>query len=161
MTAADELEEFQLSELEKKAQERSERLKALRAKRTLGNNTEEDGENSGPFDTMNLIRRSYQPVNAGAAEVDKEIQDAMKATSDIVEQIIDDSKNLALGDNLDVSTIAPRKVDWDLRRGIQEQLEKLERKTDKAINTLVRQKLTDEGDGNLDTKVTAMSEQKE
>lgn len=37
-----------------------------------------------------------------------------------------------------MSTIAPRKVDWDLRRGIQEQLDKLERRTDKAINTLVR-----------------------
>lgn len=44
MTAADELEEFQLSELEQKAQERRERLKSLRANKTLAKT---DGENGG------------------------------------------------------------------------------------------------------------------
>lgn len=44
MTAADELEEFQLSELERKAQERRERLKNLRITKTLAENGEGDTE---------------------------------------------------------------------------------------------------------------------
>lgn len=47
MTAADELEDFQLSELEKKAQERRERLKNLRANRTLANDVAENGDAEG------------------------------------------------------------------------------------------------------------------
>lgn len=45
-------------------------------------------------------RRSYQPVNAGLANVDEDVRDIMKGTGEIVEKIIDDSKNLTLGDNL-------------------------------------------------------------
>lgn len=42
-----EIEEFQLSELEKRAQERCERLKNIRADRTLGTNGVDSGGGGG------------------------------------------------------------------------------------------------------------------
>lgn len=41
----------------------------------------------------------------------------------------------------DLSTLAPRKIDWDLKRNIESKLQKLDKRTDKAINELIRAKL--------------------
>lgn len=45
-------------------------------------------------------RRSYQPVNVGTANVNEDVKEVIEGTDESVRQIIDDSKNLALGDNL-------------------------------------------------------------
>ena len=41
----------------------------------------------------------------------------------------------------DIHTIAPRKPDWDLKRDVAKKLEKLERRTQKAIAELIRDRL--------------------
>ena len=38
----------------------------------------------------------------------------------------------------DINNLAPRKVDWDLKRNIEKDLQKLEKKTEKAIADLIR-----------------------
>ena len=54
--------------------------------------------------------------------------------------------------------MAPRKVDWDLKRDIAPKLEKLERRTQKAIAELIRERLQEaeaQGEEDLANKVNA------
>ena len=44
----------------------------------------------------------------------------------------------------DFTNLAPRKPDWDLKRDIAPKLEKLERRTQKAIAELIRERLKEE-----------------
>ncbi|KAK3106524.1 hypothetical protein FSP39_021845, partial [Pinctada imbricata] len=41
----------------------------------------------------------------------------------------------------DLINLAPRKPDWDLKRDVAKKLEKLERRTQKAIAELIRERL--------------------
>ena len=42
---------------------------------------------------------------------------------------------------LDISELAPKKIDWDLKRDTQDQLDKLQRKTERAISKLLRERI--------------------
>jgi len=41
----------------------------------------------------------------------------------------------------DITNLAPRKPDWDLKRDVAKKLERLERRTQKAIAELIRERL--------------------
>lgn len=44
--------------------------------------------------------------------------------------------------------LAPRKIDWDLKRDVEQQLQKLERQTKRKIAELIRLRLKEQrGDG--------------
>ena len=43
--------------------------------------------------------------------------------------------------DIDVSNLAPRKIDYDLKRAIAKRLQKLEKKTQMAISELIRDRL--------------------
>ena len=45
---------------------------------------------------------------------------------------------------LDFVSLAPRKPDWDLKRDVAPKLDKLERRTQKAIAELIRERLKEE-----------------
>lgn len=47
-----------------------------------------------------------------------------------------------------MNTLAPRKPDWDLKRDIEKRMLKLERRTQRAIAELIRERL--KGEQNLD-----------
>lgn len=54
----------------------------------------------------------------------------------------------------DISNLAPRKPDWDLKRDVAKKLEKLERRTQRAIAELIRDRLKNEfGEMDLATSV--------
>lgn len=59
--------------------------------------------------------------------------------------------------DLDISSLAPRKPDWDLKRDVAKKLEKLERRTQKAIAELIWERLKQGNEDNLGAMVT-MSE---
>lgn len=44
-------------------------------------------------------------------------------------------------DEIDISNLAPRKPDWDLKRDVSKKLEKLEKRTQRAIAELIRDRL--------------------
>ena len=44
-------------------------------------------------------------------------------------------------EELDIINLAPRKPDWDLKRDIAKKLEKLERRTARAIGEIIRDRL--------------------
>ncbi|RZB49881.1 cwf18 and/or RRM 1 domain containing protein [Asbolus verrucosus] len=49
-------------------------------------------------------------------------------------------------DQVDISTLAPRQPDWDLKRDVEKKLEKLARRTQKAMAELIREKLKEKQD---------------
>jgi coiled-coil domain-containing protein 12 len=59
---------------------------------------------------------------------------------------------------LDVFNIAPKRPNWDLKREMEKKLSKLDRKTQEAIHTLIRQRLATQ-QGESDDIVGAMRAQ--
>lgn len=117
------------------ARKRKERLKALKENQNLsGTETETNEKLPKP------VFRSYKPQDDSLKEavlpvvkpenVVEKIQDQIEATKvkDIVEEV-------------DLMNIAPRKPDWDLKRDIAKKLEKLEKRTQRAIAELIRERL--------------------
>lgn len=57
-------------------------------------------------------------------------------------------------EELDISSLAPRKPDWDLKRDVSKKLEKLERRTQKAIAELIWERLKEGASDDLGAIVT-------
>lgn len=86
------------------------------------------------------IFRSYKPEDdslkdslldeAVPVNVEQEVKDQLEAAK--AKDVIDE---------LDITNLAPRKPDWDLKRDVAKKLEKLERRTQKAIAELIRERL--------------------
>ncbi|KZC05969.1 Coiled-coil domain-containing protein 12 [Dufourea novaeangliae] len=128
--------ENNIGTLEEEALKRKERLQALKRK------TEDSKENQSEIGG-NLPKpkfRSYKPQDeslkvevledAKPGNVEAEVQDQLSAATSKV--VIEE---------LDISNLAPRKPDWDLKRDVAKKLEKLERRTQKAIAELIRDRL--------------------
>nr|XP_046195154.1 coiled-coil domain-containing protein 12-like [Oncorhynchus gorbuscha] len=56
-----------------------------------------------------------------------------------VKEQLDAGKPESVIEEVDLANLAPRKPDWDLKRDVAKKLEKLERRTQKAIAELIRQ----------------------
>jgi hypothetical protein len=64
--------------------------------------------------------------------------------ANIVEEVSDQlqaGKVKHVVEQVDLTTLAPRKPDWDLKRDVAKKLDKLERQTQKAIAELIRDRL--------------------
>uniref|UniRef100_A0A915DKB9 Coiled-coil domain-containing protein 12 n=1 Tax=Ditylenchus dipsaci TaxID=166011 RepID=A0A915DKB9_9BILA len=130
-----------LTDLEKNALARKERLRNVRAKMSTN---EKDGE--GNSDADPLVFRSYKPIDADQPSGNADEQ--MTVVENVIKEQIENTFDTSVQDSLDLSTLAPRKVDWDLRRGIQSKLDILDRKTQKSISALIRKRL-ESGDSDL------------
>uniref|UniRef100_A0A182NN35 Cwf18 pre-mRNA splicing factor n=1 Tax=Anopheles dirus TaxID=7168 RepID=A0A182NN35_9DIPT len=125
-----------VGKLEEEALKRKNRLRELRGKRTQ----DEQSTAAASEDSARVpkpIFRNYKPedeqptvVDALGADVEKEVstQLEMMKTPIVIEEI-------------DIANLAPRKPDWDLKRDVSKKLEKLERRTQKAIAELIRERL--------------------
>lgn len=129
------------SSLEKQALERKEKLKALKARKT---EKKEDAEKEAEEPKKTLKFRSYMPTDESLKE--KRLPKA-KPTSveELVSEQVETAKNPDLGD-VNLANLAPRKIDWDLKRDISKKLEKLERRTQKAIVEILREKYKNDDD---------------
>ena len=144
-----------LAEISRK---RKEELLSLRSKLKKNDNSTSDGKADSSVELPKPKFRSYQPTS----EVLKTQVMQVAQPADIKSQIASDVSNRALSnlDNIDFADLAPRKPDWDLKRAIEPKLRKLERRTEKAIAEIVRERLQLEAaNKNDETDTTeAMSE---
>merc|ERR1712035_5338 len=139
--------ERNVGSLQEQALKRKERLKALRDKKIHGR--EEDGEPEKKKASLEenaedrhreLKLRNYTPEDdelkqrqvpkAKPASVEDKVKDQLEAANP--EPIIEE---------VDLANLAPRKPDWDLKRDVAKKLEKLERRTQRAIAELIRDRL--------------------
>eukprot|EP00092_Neocalanus_flemingeri_P010171 GFUD01010961.1.p1 GENE.GFUD01010961.1~~GFUD01010961.1.p1 ORF type:complete len:163 (+),score=70.82 GFUD01010961.1:249-737(+) len=132
--------------LEDNAAKRKERLAAL--KRKLGQQAGDvEGGEGSKMDVDEALPtpvfRSYKPAAEELAEnalkqaepsaIDEQIQDALSS-----------AKETTIIEELDFMNLAPRKPDWDLKRDVAKKLEKLERRTARAIGEIIRERLKTE-----------------
>ncbi|KAF5303135.1 hypothetical protein FQR65_LT19028 [Abscondita terminalis] len=129
------MSESNIGMLEENALKRKEKLQALKRKRE-GNEeiTPHTAEQPAP------LPKSYKPQDEKLTEL--VLGDAKP--SDIEVQVKDQlslAKTKVIIDELDITNLAPRKPDWDLKRDVAKKLEKLERRTQRAIAELIRERL--------------------
>lgn len=58
-----------------------------------------------------------------------------------VKDQLESAKSEMVIDQLDVTSLAPRKPDWDLKRDVSKKFAKLEKQTQRAIAKLIRERL--------------------
>ncbi|GCB65256.1 coiled-coil domain-containing protein 12 [Scyliorhinus torazame] len=148
--------------LQEEALRRKERLKALR-ERQIQNRNQDEGEpenkqlrgdeDKGDEEVKHreLKLRNYIPE-------DKELKERQvpKAKPASVEEKVKDQleagKPESIIEEVDLVNLAPRKPDWDLKRDVAKKLERLEKRTQRAIAELIREKLK----GNEDDLASAV-----
>ncbi|XP_066246151.1 coiled-coil domain-containing protein 12 [Euwallacea similis] len=147
--------------LEEQALKRRQRLLNLKRKRDgqLGADDSVSAHQNGEQNQEILpapIFRSYRPL-------DEKLQENLISDvppEDISEQVkdqLESAKSQIVMDQLDVTSLAPRKPDWDLKRDLNKKWEKLERQTQKAIAELIRDRLKERKE-DLATMVNAGAE---
>merc|ERR1712025_198206 len=95
------------------------------------------------------VFRSYKPTADELAE--KALDPAEpSAIEEQIEDVLSTAKETTIIEELDFMNLAPRKPDWDLKRDIAKKLEKLERRTARAIGEIIRERLRAEEGGEED-----------
>uniref|UniRef100_A0A671FB71 Myosin light chain 3 n=1 Tax=Rhinolophus ferrumequinum TaxID=59479 RepID=A0A671FB71_RHIFE len=129
--------------LEEEALRRKERLKALREK--TGRKDKEDGEpktkqfRDGEEDGekhRELRLRNYIPEDEDLKK--RRVPQAKPvAVEEKVKEQLEAAKPEPVIEEVDLANLAPRKPDWDLKRDVAKKLEKLEKRTQRAIAELI------------------------
>ncbi|KAF7793264.1 hypothetical protein EIP86_004375 [Pleurotus ostreatoroseus] len=135
---------------------RKARLIALR-KRKAGDAVE-DSEVAEPV----IKHRTYDPETKTLkkrTDEDVEMDTVETRIEGLAEKIIEEDTQQRAQD-LDLHSIAPKRPNWDLKRDLDKKLARLERKTQEAIHTLIRQRLAAQK-GQSDDLVGAMRAQEQ
>ncbi|KYM80261.1 Coiled-coil domain-containing protein 12 [Atta colombica] len=128
--------EEKIGSLEEEALKRKERLQALKRKNEEGKENANDMIENLPKPKF----RSYKPQDENLKS--NIIEDAKPGdVESVVQEQLDAANSKVVIEELDISNLAPRKPDWDLKRDIAKKLEILERRTQKAIAEEVRARL--------------------
>jgi coiled-coil domain-containing protein 12 len=125
-------EEDVVGHLDEEARKRKERLQNLKRKANSNVTTVTEVLPTPTF-------RSYNPTDNNLKEL--KLPKAMpESVEDKIEMDVD--ANLPeLVTEIDLTNLAPRKVDWDLKRNIQKKLDKLEKRTQRSIAELIRERI--------------------
>ncbi|OXA37296.1 coiled-coil domain-containing protein 12 [Folsomia candida] len=137
---AEEEQDENVGALEDGARRRKERLRALKQKLMGGGGDKEEKKGDSTTVLPKPIFRSYNP----AFDKFQEIAVPKAKVVDIEEQIADTLQHAVVKpvvDDVDLTSLAPRKPDWDLKRDVAPKLTKLERRTQKAIAELILDRL--------------------
>ncbi|XP_013172323.1 PREDICTED: coiled-coil domain-containing protein 12 [Papilio xuthus] len=139
--------------LEEQALKRKERLKNLKRKHPSDENSSTNTLNNEAVVLPKPKFRSYRPQDETLQEA--KLDDAQPAVVDNeVKDLLEAGKEKVVLQDLDISSLAPRKPDWDLKRDVAKKLEKLERRTQKAIAELIWERLKEGADDNLGAMIT-------
>ncbi|XP_049654515.1 coiled-coil domain-containing protein 12 isoform X2 [Accipiter gentilis] len=96
--------------------------------------------NSGSFPMRELKLRNYEPEDEELKK--RKVPQAKPASvEDKVKDQLEAAKPEPIIDEVDLANLAPRKPDWDLKRDVAKKLEKLEKRTQRAIAELIRERL--------------------
>merc|ERR1712138_210434 len=100
------------------------------------------GEESGP----KFVFRNYTPHADELKEFVKEPPPIPDLEKELVELCLEQVK-VDEAQREGQLFVRPRKANWDLKRDVEKKLEKLEKRTQRAILDLIQQKLKDQADG--------------
>ncbi|EIW69856.1 coiled-coil domain-containing protein 12 [Tremella mesenterica] len=117
---------------------RKERLIALRKRK----DAHEHGEKNGGPSHFTFKQRNFDPETRQVRQRDRDNgEDTVeKAVEGLAEEIIKEDE-LKRAEELDLFNIQPKRVNWDLKRDLNNRMMKLERKTNEAISVIFRSRL--------------------
>ena len=158
MTDSNEL----VGSLEDEALKRKQRLAALKRGdlKTLNKSSSDQNENDQELFPKPIFR-NYTPKDESLKpgvlpkpkliEIENEIKDRLESgkPQPLIEK------------EIDLTTLAPQKIDWDLKRDVDKRLRILEKRTQRAIVELIRDRLKQQKDGDLAELVSTGSKQNE
>jgi len=129
------------STMEEEALKRKRRLQQLKSKRKEGRQETEESQEANRKEALpKPIFRSYKPHDENLKE--NTLPRAKPPNlEDQVKEELEATKSKPVIEGLDLTNLAPRKPDWDLKRDVAKKLEKLERQTQRAIAELIRARL--------------------
>jgi len=127
----------EVGSLEATALKRKERLAALREAK---NKKRTEGDKKLPAPSF----RSYKPADEDLQDLAIPEPQIEEITDKVKDELENEHKGVVM-ESLDFTNLAPKKPDWDLKRDIAPKLEKLEKRTQKAIAELIRERLKEEG----------------
>ncbi|KAM3614860.1 uncharacterized protein V6R79_019993 [Siganus canaliculatus] len=139
--------EKSVGSLQEQALKRKERLKALRNKQLHVRDEDEEPEKKKPSleDALEEKHRELKLRNYSPEDEELKQRQVPKAKPASVEDKVKDQLEAAnpepIIEEVDLASLAPRKPDWDLKRDVAKKLEKLERRTQRAIAELIRDRL--------------------
>lgn len=131
--------------------DRKARLAALAAKagrlKPAAEETTDAAADAGQTETKPALKfRNYTPVDAVEPSTKRSKAEPEKKKS-ALESALEKVQSEAPAAPTDmVVEMAPKKINWDLKRDIQPKLDKLERRTQKAIIELLKERLAREAE---------------
>lgn len=144
------MSEFTVSvgSLEEQALKRRERLKNLKRKAETKSKEETEQAINDSENTANV--NFPVPTNILKASTDEqqnaevEMEEIRPQNEDVVTKITEEMNELKVPlviEEIDIQNLAPRKPDWDLKRDVSKKLDILERRTQRAIAEIIRDRL--------------------
>ncbi|XP_011418659.3 coiled-coil domain-containing protein 12-like [Crassostrea angulata] len=125
-----------VGKMQEEALKRKERLKALKEKKEADNSESKlEGEQ-----LPKPVFRSYKPKDESLQESKLPQVKPSDVTDKIKSHLEAATEEMSI-EEVDLINLAPRKPDWDLKRDVAKKLEKLERRTQRAIAELIRERL--------------------
>jgi len=100
-----------------------------------------DGDGEPPKKTIKF--RNYTPKDEQLKTKKIDNIKPVDVTDGLAEHL-GKAKPVKSTEEVDLTTLAPRKPDWDLKRDVSKRLEKVEKRTQKAIIELIRERLKEE-----------------
>ena len=136
--------------LEDEALKRKERLKALKRGEvktlkatTVNNESASQHENSDESDATfpKPIFRNYTPIDDELKPGILPKPDLVEIEDEIKDKLESGKPKLLIEKEIDLTNLAPQKVDWDLKRDLEKRMKVLEKKTQRTIVELIRDRL--------------------
>ena len=125
--------------------DRKDRLAALSAKAGRTKRPESAIESN---ETSKLTFRNYAPNHASLVErsLDEQVPQAKKKMK--IEEALKQAQDEVQKEfsNASDAVSSTKKINWDLKRDIEHQIDKLERRTQRALVMLLKEKLKNEAD---------------
>nr|CUU97920.1 hypothetical transcript [Hymenolepis microstoma]CUU98146.1 hypothetical transcript [Hymenolepis microstoma] len=133
-------QENAIGSLRNEAVRRKERLIELR-KQTLNKGLPGNGPLLKQEGTLpKPIFRNYNPISDDLKDGLLPERTMINLEVRVADQL-EAAKTEAVVDEVNLFNLAPRKPDWDLKRGVEKKLKRLERRTQRVIAELIRERL--------------------
>ena len=147
---ANESAEVNVGRLEDEALRRKERLNALKRGelKTLdaSNNSKKDDED---MSFPKPIFRNYTPKDETLKPGILPKPNLIEIEDQVKEQLESGKPTPLIEKEIDLTTLAPQKIDWDLKRDAEKKLKLLEKRTQRAIVDLIRTRLKQQQNADL------------
>merc|ERR1712127_867221 len=139
--------ENNIGNLENEALKRKERLQALK-RGNIKIITSESTENTEAEDSLKYypkpLFRNYTPKDDQLKPRVLPKPDLIEIENEIKEQLSSGKPAPLIENEIDLATLAPQKIDWDLKRDAEKRLRVLEKRTQKAIIELIKDRLKEQ-----------------